>query len=374
MPAHDPAPVAAPDATRAAVYETAPAAAAELSPALREPAPPTETAAHEVPVLALDLGGTLLRTAVVDGRGGVRARRRISSPIDLGADGVVERCVATLRESVEEHLAAGGVAPDAIGVSAPGPLDTARGILVDPPNLGDSFRDFPLAQRLSDAFGLPCRVERDTHVAALAEGAFGAAVGLSDYVYMTVSTGIGGGIVAGGRLMGGADGMAGELGHLLVDMNGLECTCGAVGHLERYSSGTGIARSATEALAAGTPAPILEAIALSIAPAPLEGVHVATAEEAGDPLAAELMAQARRAFAAAMIAIVNVFAPERVIVGGGVAAGQGERLLGPAREAVARYSFKMQARRAEIVPAALGDDVGLIGSVPLVRAPARVGG
>lgn len=324
-------------------------------------------------MLALDLGGTFLRTAIVDALGTVRARRRIGSPIAEGAESVMERCVAMMQESLDEHVAAGGVAPDAIGVSAPGPLHPGRGVLIDPPNLGASFQDLPLAGRLSDALGLPCHLERDTHVAALAEGRFGAAVGLTDYVYMTVSTGIGGGIVTGGRLMGGVDGMAGELGHLTVDMDGLECTCGATGHLERYTSGTGIARSAREALAEGRPAPILAAIALSIAPAPLEGVHVATAEEAGDPLAAELMDRSRRAFAAAMVSIVNVFAPERIIVGGGVASGQGERLLGPARDAVKRHAFKMQASRVEIVPAALGDDVGLIGSVPLVRSALPAG-
>ena len=318
------------------------------------------------PTLALDLGGTYLRTAVVDADGTVLARRHVPTPVAQGADDVVARCLATLRDTLAEHAAAGGEDPLALGISAPGPLDPRRGVLIDPPNLGPTFRDFPLAPRLSQGLDMPAVLERDTHVAALAEGRFGAAVGLTDYLYLTVSTGLGGAVVTGGRLMTGPDGMAGELGHMTVDMNGLECGCGALGHLERYASGSGIARSAREALAAGRDAPILEAIARSISPRPLEGVHVAAAEDAGDPLAGELMELSRQAFAAAMISFVDVFDPQRIIVGGGAAAGQGERLLGPARDAVARLAFRAQAARVDIVPAALGDDVGLIGTVPLV--------
>jgi glucokinase len=314
------------------------------------------------PVAAVDLGGTYLRTAVVIGDR-IVGRRRWPSEVERGADDVVERCALALSESIEEHLAAGGETPAAAGVSAPGPLDPVRGLLYDPPNLGPSFHGLRLAEQLSQRLGMAVHLDRDTQLAALGEGRYGAARDLDDFVYLTVSTGIGGAVVSEGRLMRGVRGLAGELGHLTVDFRGPPCGCGAQGHLEAYSSGTGITRRAGDALAAGRPSAALERLASHGA---LSAAAVAAAEAVGDPLAVEIMRDARQAFAAAMVTIVDVFAPQRVVVGGGVAMGQGERLLGPAREAVARLAFRAQAAEVEIVPAALGDDVGLLGASALV--------
>jgi glucokinase len=248
-------------------------------------------------------------------------------------------------QSFRRTLAAADTLPQAIGISAPGPLDPWTGVLVDPPNLDRSLWDFPLGPALAERMNLPAFLERDTQVAALGEGQFGAARELTDYVYLTVSTGIGGAVVSAGRLLRGPDGNAGELGHLTVDINGPLCGCGAPGHLEGISSGTAIAR------AYGADS----------------GGAVAQLEDEGDERARTVMDYARQAFAAAMVSIVDVFNPQRVIVGGGVAMGQGDRLLQPAREAVERLSFRRQAARVDIVPAALGDDVGLIGALSLVR-------
>lgn len=319
-------------------------------------------------VLAVDLGGTHLRTAVTDRSGAVHGRTRRPTPLQDGAAAVIRAAVDAARSSVEAWRALGHATPLAgIGISAPGPLDPVAGVLIDPPNLGREFWGLGLANALGEPFGLPAFLERDTHVAALAEGAYGAGRDLSDFVYLTVSTGIGGAVVTDGRLMSGPDGVAGELGHLTVDMDGPPCGCGARGHLEAMSSGTGIARSAREALAGGRRSPGLEAVVSRLAPARLEAVHVSEAADAGDPLALEIMETARRAFAAGVVSIVDVFNPQRVIVGGGIAIAHGDRLLGPARDAVERTAFRVQARRAEIVPAALGDDVSLIGALPLVE-------
>jgi glucokinase len=140
-----------------------------------------------------------------------------------------------------------------------------------------------------------------------------------------------------------------------VDVNGPPCGCGARGHLEAIASGTAIARAAAEAGLAGASA-----------------ADVAALEERGDQSAATIMGRARDAFASAIVSIVDIFNPQRVIVGGGIAIGQGDRLLDPARDAVRQHAFRVQAARAEIVPAQLGDDVGLVGVLPLV-AIARVG-
>ena len=306
-------------------------------------------ASNRQPVLALDLGGTQLRTAVAMPDGTLVARRAEPTPRD--ADAMVETAERALRTAMSEARAAGvTTSPRALGISAPGPLDPINGVLIDPPNLDRRLWGFALAPTLGDALGVEAILERDTQVAALAEGEFGAARGIRDYVYLTVSTGIGGGVVIDGRLMRGPDALAGELGHMTVDMDGPACGCGARGHLEAISSGTGIARAA-EAKGLGD----------------ISAAQVAALEDAGDETAAQIMNYARRAFAAALVSIVDVFNSTRIVVGGGIAIGQGDRLLSPAREAVAQYSFRRQAARVEVVPAQLGDDVGLIGSLSLVR-------
>lgn len=298
-------------------------------------------------VLALDLGGTQLRTAVTLADGRVVARRASSTP--RAADDIAAACISQLLASRHEGHDHGVPEPVAIGVSAPGPLDAAHGVILDPPNMDRSLWNFPLAEMIGDAIGLPVALALDVHVAALAEGAFGAAKGLTDFVYLTVSTGVGGSVVTGGRLMRGPDGLAGELGHLLVDINGPLCGCGARGHLEAIVSGTGIARAARESGLGDIPAS-----------------RVAALEEAGDKLATDIMQTARQAFAEAVVSMVDVFNPQRIVVGGGIAIGQGDRLLEPARQAVRDHAYRRQAERVEIVPARLGDDVGLVGAVALV--------
>jgi glucokinase len=317
------------------------------------------------PVLALDLGASRIRAAVVAGDGRILTRRDGRTPGAEGPAAVVDACIGHLRavrDEIGPRLAARLVG---VGLSAPGPVDPRTGTLLEPPNLGPGFRDIPFTAPIAAALGLPAALERDTHVAALAELAFGAARGCRDFLYVTVSTGVGGAIVVDGRLYGGPDGVAGELGHLTLDLDGPPCGCGGRGHIEALSSGSGIARLATEAARAGRSPALAERLAAR-APGRLEGRDVAEIAEAGDPEAGAIMDRARRAFAVFVVGLVNVFTPERIVVGGGVATGQGERLLGPAREAVAATAFRIPRERVRIVPAALGDDVGLIGAVPLL--------
>ncbi len=283
---------------------------------------------------------------------------------------MVEACVAALA-AVRRDPAVAGRILTGLGVSAPGPLDAASGTLLEPPNLGPAFHGLALGDALARATGLPVAMERDTNVAALAEQAFGSARDERDFLYLTVSTGIGGAIVADGRLFRGPDGLAGELGHILVDLDGPPCGCGARGHLEAVASGSGIARLARARIEAGD-APGLAAFAArarqgaAIGGGEIDARLVAVAEDAGDPTAADIMTRARRAFAAALVGLVDVFTPHLVVVGGSLAAAQGERWLAPARDAVATLAFRAVARRTRVVAAALGDDVGLAGAVPLL--------
>ncbi|MFL5749760.1 MAG: ROK family protein [Chloroflexota bacterium] len=314
--------------------------------------------------LALDLGASRIRAGVVDGTGRVVSRAQARTPVEAGPQGVLATSISMLRRVRDEATPAVREEIVGVGIAAPGPLDVVAGSLVEPPNMPRSFRGAALAAPISAALSLPAVLERDTHVAALAEWSFGAARGLNDFLYITVSTGIGGAIVAGGRLIAGPDGVAGELGHLLVEIDGPPCGCGARGHLEAIASGSGIARAATAAIAAGS-APGLAVIAASRGRG-LDARDVAESEEDGDEAAAKIMERARRAFAESCVSLVDILNPERLVVGGSLARNQGERWLQPARDHVAAVAFRVPRARVAIVSADLGDDVGLVGALPLL--------
>ena len=318
-------------------------------------------------VLGLDLGGTQIRAAAIAPDGSVRERTSRPTPVGAGVEAIVAGCVDQLRQVLAGLEATGSGRADVVGVgiAAPGPIDIAGGLIVDPPNLGPAFRDVPIVARVAGALDLPTVIDRDTQVAALGEGAFGAARGTADYLYLTVSTGIGGAVVSAGRLLHGPDGSAGELGHLVVDLDGPLCGCGAPGHLEAIASGSGIARAARAAIDAGE-AP---GLAARLGGGAFGAREVVAAADAGDPTARRIVDTAIDAFAAASVSLVDVFNPSLVVVGGSLGLGLGDRLLDPARAAVARLAFRRPAARARFVASALGDDVGLVGAQVLVVGP-----
>jgi glucokinase len=340
--------------------------------AARSAAPPTVAVAAGH-VAALDLGASRIRAAVVAPDGRVQAKGETPTPSRQGPAAVIAASVGELERAIAA-VAADGNTPVAISISAPGPLDPIRGRLVEPPNLGPSFRDVDFAGPIGAALGLPVAMERDTNVAALGELAFGAARGATEFLYITVSTGLGGAIVSGGRIFGGADGAAGEIGHIAIGIDEPPCACGGRGHLEAIVSGVAIAKAGRAALADGR-SPFLAVRVGDVGSDALSAKDVAAGEDAGDEACGAIMARARAAFAAAIVGLVNLFDPERIVVGGGLAMGQGERLIGPARDAVATTAFRIPRERVVIAPAALGDDVGLVGGQPLVagRIPALEG-
>ncbi|MGH2464477.1 MAG: ROK family protein, partial [Candidatus Limnocylindrales bacterium] len=303
------------------------------------------------PVLALDLGGTQVRAAVILPDGSRVARHATSTPSEQGAEAVIQACIATLAAARTD--APGGIDADlaGIGVSSPGPVNPWTGVIVSPPNLGAQFHDIAMAARLEEALGLPVYLERDTNVAALGEQAFGAAHDVQDFLYVTVSTGVGGAIMADGHLVLGPDGTAGELGHVSIELDGPTCGCGGRGHLEAISSGVALARDAREAVARGT-SPFLAARAAASpdGPAGLDARDVAEGEDARDRVCVRLMDHARRAFAMACAGFVNTFNPELIVIGGSIAEHQGDRLLDPARAEIKRGSFATPAARVRLVP------------------------
>jgi glucokinase len=283
-----------------------------------------------------------------------------------GPAAIIDACEAALRSvegKVSDEIRSAIVG---VGISSPGPVDPWRGVVVETPNMGPDFKEVPMAAELGARLGLPTFLERDTNVAALGEMAFGAARECPDFIYITVSTGVGGAIVSEGRIFHGPDGTAGELGHTPVSMDGV-CGCGAVGHLEAFIGGNAMARTARAAVAAGT-SPFLVARAAQKGLEHIEARDIAEGEDAGDAACREILERGRRAFAVACVGFVDGLNPSRIVVGGAISDAQGERLLGPARVEVAATAFRAPRTRVQIVHAELGGDVSLAGGHPLVIA------
>jgi glucokinase len=312
--------------------------------------------------LGVDLGGTKILAALVDERGRVVERVRLQTPAD-GPDSVVAAIVEAV-QTLTERVRLPRASLAGVGVGAPGPLDPTTGVVFEPPNL-PGWHDVPLAQMLDARLGLPVFVENDANAAALGEWWVGAAVGIDDLVYITVSTGIGGGLILDGRLYHGASGTAGEIGHMVIEHEGPRCNCGRFGCLEALASGTAIARAARAAVQSGA--------ATVLATLPVEALTaeaVARAAWEGDPVARQIYARAAAALGVGVANLVNLLNPAMVIIGGGVARA-GELIFGPVRRIVRQEAFERPGRTVQIVPAALGEEVGAIGAAAVARFRAR---
>lgn len=307
-------------------------------------------------VLGFDLGGTKFAFGVVQEDGKVLASGRVETLAAQGPSQAVQRVIAAAQaELAKMGLKASDLA--GIGIASPGPLDIANGCVVGSPNL-PGWDGYPIAGEIGKAFGLRVRIDNDANAAAVGEHRFGAGRGKRDLVYITVSTGIGGGAIVNGRLMRGANGNAAELGHLTLDIKGPKCPCGGNGCFEVMASGTAIGRIARAALAGGKPSAITQ---LAGSVDAVEARHVFTAAQAGDALAQELVAHEVEYLGRGLAVIINTFNPERIVIGGGVASA-GEWLLAPVRARALALAFPRLAAVCDIVPAALGGDVGVVGA------------
>ena len=337
--------------------------------------------AAEQPILAIDLGGTRIRAAYVSPALAVSCRRAVDTLDQEGVTAVVDRLCRLASEALDQARQDRLPEPIGVGIASPGPLDPWRGVVVAPPNLA-GWRDVPLTAAVERAVGLPAFLERDTNVAVMAEWRHGAARGARTVIYVTVSTGVGGGIVVDGRPLTGLDGTAGEIGHLTVELDGPPCGDGSPGHVEAIGSGTAIAREGRQLLAEGD-APILARLAAEAGATQADRDEVVDAElvahaaDAGDAACRAVLARAWTAIGAMCAGLVNVFNPEVIVVGGSIAVHRPE-LFGVIRDEIARRAFATPARRVRVVLAEHGDDVSLIGSLPIVneryRDPAYEGG
>lgn len=305
-------------------------------------------------MLGLDIGGTKLAAGVVDAAGRTRSFLVIPSYPKRGARAELDRLFALGRQALSQQPQDRTTAVRAVGIGCGGPLDPVRGVLLCPLHL-PGWRDVPVTAWAQESFGLPAVLDNDGTAAAAGEHRFGAGTAARNLVYLTLSTGVGGGMVIDGRVYRGAAGNGGEPGHVSIDRNGRHCRgCGRRGCLEAYVSGTSIAERAREALSGGA-ASSLSALA------EVTAADVDRAAAAGDPVATAVWEQTTEALACGLTSIVNLLEPELVVLGGGVTRA-GERLLGPVREAVRRQAMGPAARACRIVPAALGDRVGVAGA------------
>ncbi len=304
-------------------------------------------------VIAVDLGGTFLRAALVTAVGQVLAHERIPTEVEAGPTAVIGRVVALI-ERMRARLPEGATLLG-VGIGAPGPLDPVTGLVYSPPNM-PGWHTVPLRAMVAEATGLPVELGNDANVAALGEWRFGGGRGCQHVVYVTVSTGIGGGVISDGRLLLGRMGAGAELGFMILDAQQ-----GAV--WEDLASGTALGRAAAAAMPA-RPESLLHQRAT---PATVTGADVAAAAVAGDALAAELMAREARLLGLGFASILHVFSPEVLIAGGGVILNN-PGLLEQAR-AIAYAHVKVALyREVPIIAATLGDYAGLLGATALVLA------
>lgn len=305
--------------------------------------------------VAVDLGGTHVRTGVVDHTLRIAGRTDEPTRHELGPEGVIDQIVRQTRESVRQtgtewsHVSG-------LAIGAPGPLDSTTGVVLSPPNM-PGWDDVPLKTMLEAELQIPVKVVNDANAAALGESYFGAGRGHRNLVYLTISTGIGGGIVVEGRLLEGASGMAGELGHMTIDRSGPICKCGNRGCLEVLASGTAIARRFREGLEAGVKSGATD----WLGEAHPTAADVARAAALGDEFALTVFTDAAEAVGFGVVNCIHIFNPEVIAIGGGVS-NAGALLFDPINRIVDRYALPVPRSAVRVLPAELGDDVGLVGA------------
>lgn len=247
----------------------------------------------------------------------------------------------------------------AIGVASPGPVDLQNGEIITAPNISE-WRNYPIVKILQEKFGVPVALDNDANLAALGEWKFGAGRGYAHIVYVTISTGIGGGIIIENRLLRGWRGLAAELGHITVMPDGPRCGCGQYGHIEAIASGTAIARQVSEELARGLPSSLPK-------DRPINAKDIALAAAQGDELSIAALSRAGYYLGQTLADFLHIFNPQALILGGGVTQS-GALLLEPLRQSLQAHVISPEyLKDLVITTAALGDEPGLLGALALAQ-------
>lgn len=311
--------------------------------------------------LGVDLGGTKLEAALVSEQGIVLARTRLATDVAGGPEAVKSQIVGAAQELLKDRKPGGALVGMGLGVA--GQIEAGSGKVLFGPNLG--WKDVPLGAWIREKLGLEVTVTNDVRAAAFGEWRFGAGRGAQDMVCLFVGTGIGGGVVAGGRLLHGASNSAAELGHMVVELSGPACDCGGRGCLEALAGGRALARQAKRAVQAY---PAAGARLMALAGGKPDGITaqvLVQAAKGGDRLAKDILSKAKEALAAGLVSIVHGFNPERIVLGGGVLEGMPE-LVQELEEKVKSRAMPAATKGLRLVKAELGGAAGAIGAAAMV--------
>jgi glucokinase len=309
-------------------------------------------------IVAVDLGGTNIRAARCEASGRILKQTAHATLAPEGPESVFSRIALGIREVMGDWSRVRG-----IGLGAPGPLDPWHGVIYEAPNL-PGMTDFPMKARLEKEFRVPTFVGNDANLAALGEHRYGAGRGVAHMIYLTISTGIGGGIIAGNRLFLGWRGFAGEVGHQTLEAHGPPCNCGNVGCLEALAAGPAIARDARNALRAGRDSSMRATVNGNLDL--VTGAVVTQAARAGDALAQEILGRAGFYIGLGLVNLLHNFDTQLFVLGGGVAIHAWDFLYPSVLAVLDEHAMPSMRKDVRIVHAELGDEVGLLGAMALV--------
>lgn len=312
-------------------------------------------------VIGIDLGGTKITTALADFNGNIMEKITVGTEAETGEAAVMLRIMDTVQTVLDRsEISAGSIA--GIGIGAPGPVDSKAGKIITTPNL--PFKDYSLTEPLTEKFGIPAFLENDGNVAAIGEWMFGAGKGCSNVLYLTVSTGVGGGAVLNGRPYSGATSNAMEIGHMTIDPHSKHrCNCGNYGDLESLTSGTSIAKRAYEAIAAGKATGLAKYDTIT-------ALEVYQEYLAGDAVAVQILDEAFEYLGIGLANLILIFDPEVIAIGGGVAR-IGDLLFQKALSSARQRAFHFMVDNVRVVPTGLLQDTGVIGAIALAIVESR---
>jgi glucokinase len=308
-------------------------------------------------ILGVDLGGSKILTAVVNSRGEMLSSDESTTPVTEGREVVIQSILESAQRALEQaNVDISGLT--AVGIGAPGLLNPETGMLFTSPNLS-GWRDVPLRDIMQERLGKRTFLINDANAAALGEFYFGAARGVRNFIYITLSTGIGGGIIIDGKIYGGAIGAAGEVGHMTIDDEGPVCNCGNRGCWETLASGTALAREARQRIKEGVRTSILEYAEGDVEKVTAQVIH--NAAEQGDSLAKELIAQTGYYVGVGLTNLINIFNPELIVIGGGLS-NIGDMLFKPAFKVARGRAYKEAFQAVRFASPELGRNSGVIGA------------
>ncbi|MDD5339083.1 MAG: ROK family protein [Dehalococcoidales bacterium] len=303
-------------------------------------------------VVAVDIGGTKILTALFDVDGKMLKNTFCLTLAGEGVNAVINRLVSAVKEISPPHISA-------VSIACAGGIDTARGVVVTPSPHLPGWENLPLAEIITEKTGVATYVLNDASAAALGEQRYGVGTGVKNLVLLTVGTGIGGGIIIDGKLYLGARGGAAELGHMTIEATGRECGCGNTGCFELYASGTALVNHVLEQIRGGKKSSLVDMAGGKLDKITAEMIDDAARRD--DKLAQSAIARLAYYLGVGIVNIVNIFNPEMVVIGGGMAA-LGEVLIAPGRIMVEKRAFSINAQSVRIVIGSLGNEAGVYGA------------